>query len=276
MYTGIWIIRSLYQTKLKTKTAQGWLPAGFGFSTLPLIIEEACKHCYCVLPWWRRCGQGDAWRAWPWVWCVHTVGCLSERWPPCTGRCRRAQPEGWGGARLSSLWTYLMGRKGLKVRFQMFCYCFWDTAHTYKNVQLWRELFVPQGNSPHDKHTVNAVYLKHIHCSAASVETLFGLIQKVLFLIQTASQSNKSSTIMMSHYGFCIPKLDQTILTVRLLWEPYLNWNKTFCWQNSTSLWVKTMLQCQTLHFEFNNFDLGKWLFRFILKTICKQNVKSF
>ena len=63
-----------------------------------------------VLPWWRRCGRGDAWRAWPWVWCARTAGCPSETWPPCRGRCQRARPGGWAGARLSSLWTYLAGQ----------------------------------------------------------------------------------------------------------------------------------------------------------------------
>lgn len=39
----------------------------------------------------------------------------------------------------------------------------------YTSLQLWRELVIQQGNSPHDKHTVNAVYLKHIRCSAAAI-----------------------------------------------------------------------------------------------------------
>ena len=83
------------------------------------------------------------------------------------------------------------------------------------DLQLWRELLIPQENSPCDKHTVSAVYSKHIHSSVALVEALFGLIQKVLFLIHTAFQSNKGSAIMMSHY-VCIPKRDQTMLKLTL------------------------------------------------------------
>lgn len=71
------------------------------------------------------------------------------------------------------------------------------------------DLLIEQGSSPHAEHTVSALYLKHIHCSAALAETLFWIVQKGLFLIQTLSQSNRSSTTIISH----IPKLD---------WEPYL------------------------------------------------------
>lgn len=61
------------------------------------------------------------------------------------------------------------------------------------------DLSIEQGSSPHAEHTVSALYLKHIHCSAALAETLFWIVQKGLFLIQTVSQSNKSSPTIISH-----------------------------------------------------------------------------
>lgn len=75
-------------------------------------------HCgWPVSPWCSRCGRGDASQAWPWGSCVRTVGCLSETWPPCRGRCQRAQPEGWGAARLSWPWTFLMGAEEMLLKW---------------------------------------------------------------------------------------------------------------------------------------------------------------
>lgn len=212
MYTGIWITRSLYQSKLKNKYCRkkrlprlgcSYHSAGFGFSISPLIIEYEGTSTFAlrVLPWWRRCGRGDAWRAWPSVWCVHTVGCLWERWPPCTGRCQRAQPEGWGGAHLSSLWTYLMGKKGVKGEVYKLCYCFWDT-HEQESANSGENYSFNEGTAL--MTNILSMFIWNIFTvQVALIETLFGLIQKVLFLNPTAFQSNKDSTVTMSHYG-CI------------------------------------------------------------------------
>ena len=114
-----------------------------------------------VLPWWRRCGRGGAWRAWPSEWCAHTAGCPSERWPPCTGRYRRAQPGGWGAARRSSLWTCLRGGDGL-------------TATAYNELAV-----VDQIHQHHHRPSRQAIpnrWVKNAYCTSIRHFKLYALL----------------------------------------------------------------------------------------------------